>query len=329
MKNKRVSPWFQLCAEWSRRRPDARLKAMGAWSSGPPVEMPGPRSKIRHAGGAQAAAPKAPPRGRGVAEDVHAGFTLLELLTVLAIIGILAAIAAPTLNSFKPNITAAATRQLLDDVARARQLALSQRTTVYMVFIEPEFWKDPTFQGLPPVEQNKANPLLDKQLTGYTFVTLRTLGDQPGRGTPRYLSPWKTLPDGAFIPLWKFLPNNTPFDIYTNSPSGSVLAFRLYGFDRTTMVPFPSAETLPSGHGFPQLPYIAFDYMGRLTCGRNVSIPLAKGSVLYSRDPATRVATKSQPSAMEVPPGNSTNSFTLINIDWVTGRAHVERQEVQ
>src|SRR5579863_5795993 len=68
-------------------------------------------------------------------------FTLIELLTVIAIVGILAALVAPVFIHFtKPDVTEAATRQMLDDVARARQLAITQRATVYMVFIPTNFW---------------------------------------------------------------------------------------------------------------------------------------------------------------------------------------------
>src|SRR4051812_4982181 len=70
-------------------------------------------------------------------------FTLIELLTVIAIVGILAALLAPVLKNFsKPDVTVAATRQMLDDVARARQLAISQRSTVFMVFVPTNFWSD-------------------------------------------------------------------------------------------------------------------------------------------------------------------------------------------
>src|SRR5689334_13492974 len=68
-------------------------------------------------------------------------FTLIELLTVIAIIGILAAIVSPTLIHLrKGDAMLAATRQMLDDCGRARQLAISQRTTVYMVFVPTNFW---------------------------------------------------------------------------------------------------------------------------------------------------------------------------------------------
>jgi prepilin-type N-terminal cleavage/methylation domain-containing protein len=129
------------------------------------------------------------------------GFTLLELLVVIAIIGIIAAIAAPTMNTFKPNVIAAASRQLLDDVSRARQLAISQRTTVYMIFVPPDYWTDPSYASLPPHYQEEAKKLADRQFTGYTFVSLRSLGDQPGRSVPKYLGPWKTLPEGVTSPL--------------------------------------------------------------------------------------------------------------------------------
>src|SRR5262249_13344578 len=103
----------------------------------------------------------------------------------IAILGILAALAMPVLNNFKPNYRATATRQLLDDLARARQLAISERTTVLMVFLPNSFWVDPfsppaTGPWRQPLDWLAATNLLDKQLIGYNFVSLRSLGDQPG-----------------------------------------------------------------------------------------------------------------------------------------------------
>src|SRR6267142_6107967 len=92
-------------------------------------------------------------------------FTLVELLVVISIVGLLAGLAVPVVNNFKPNVVAGATRQLLDDVHRARQYAISQRTTVFMVFVPTNFWMDGAYATsvTTPVDKAKATNLLDKQ----------------------------------------------------------------------------------------------------------------------------------------------------------------------
>ncbi len=259
-------------------------------------------------------------------------FTLLELLTVIAIIGILASIILPTIHGFRPNPAAVAASQLLGDVGRARQLAISQRTTVYMVFLTTNFFADPNYGSATWTadEKLKAQRLLDKQTIGYTFIALRTLGNQPGRPVPHYLSPWRSLPDGTFIPLEKFRPRTQFFDISTNSPP--VFAMRIYGFMRTNNIPFPSELTAPTSTGNPyiSLPYIAFDYRGQLTSGQDEYLPISQGSVVVPRDPVTGLGKAALPTVVENPPGNTTNSsFNVVSIDWLTGRAHIERQEIR
>jgi hypothetical protein len=254
----------------------------------------------------------------------------------MAIIGILAALAMPVVNNFKPNYSASVTRQLLDALSRGRQLAISQRTTVYMVFVPTNFWNDPAYSVLPNTERAKALKLLDKQCIGYNYVTLRSLGDQPGRPTVRYLDSWRTLPEGGFIPLPKFAPNNKAYFIETNSVTGvPIPAFVVRGFDYTSSVPFPSEDAARyvynrSKQPYVTLPYIAFDYMGRLTSGRDEVIPLAKGSVSFSRGP-DKTPLSRLPSFLEQPPGNSTNSasYSLVYVNWLTGRARVFQQEVR
>jgi prepilin-type N-terminal cleavage/methylation domain-containing protein len=271
-----------------------------------------------------------PPSGRAAA------FSLLELLTVIAIIGILAAIAVPNINAFKPNLVAAASEQLLSDVGRARQLAISQHTTVFMVFVPPGFWNDQAYHGLPKPEQLKGNKLVDKQYTTYTFVTLRSIGDQPGANTPRYLAPWRSLPEGVYIMTNKFDIDQTKLlNIYTNDLSGNrVLAYSVRSFNTTNAVPFPSVDApiyLPR-RPYPFLPYIAFDFQGRLLSQRNEVIPLVKGGLVYQRDPTNGDAVQSptnSPSVLESPPGNSTNAYNVLTIDWLTGRARLEHQEVR
>ena len=78
------------------------------------------------------------------------GFTLIELLVVISILGLLAYLTMPALKNFgKSDATISASRQLLDGVARARQLAISQRTTVYMVFVPTNFWVDASGNAAP------------------------------------------------------------------------------------------------------------------------------------------------------------------------------------
>lgn len=275
------------------------------------------------------------------------GFTLIELLVVISIMGIIAALSVPALKNLgKSNITVSAGRQLLDDVGRARQLAISQHTTVYMVFVKTNFWmmpnwRNPWWNQLTSPQQTAATNLCDKQLTGYTFVSLRSVGDQPGRGTPRYLAAaWHNLPDGTFIASQKYVTPGTvvssqaqPLFSYWNQYYPHPDQNKIFAF-ATSTIPFPT-ETSPSV----PMPYIAFNYLGQLTFdGVNLStrdeyIPLAQGSVSPAMDVATKtfvISAASSPSVSETPPGNSTNSmYNIVHIDRLTGRATLEYQRVQ
>jgi prepilin-type N-terminal cleavage/methylation domain-containing protein len=260
-------------------------------------------------------------------------FTLIELLVVISILGVLAYLTMPALKSWsKSDAGISASRQLLDDVGRARQFAISQRTTVYMVFVPTNFWGgDPNvfLSSLPtPAQQTAATNLCDKQLTGYTFVSLRTVGDQPGQGVPRYLTPWQNLPDGTFIALAKF--TNLPTQYYTITDPVSNVPYNIYGFTNAA-IPFPTADA-PSV----PMPCIAFNYLGQLTfdgvtvAGRDEYIPLAKGSVSLARDPSTRALLLGPADILELPPGNSTgSSYNIVHIDRLTGRAVLEFEKMQ
>lgn len=259
-------------------------------------------------------APRPAPAGRPARLPGGRAFSLVELLIVIAIIGLLAAIGLPALRGLGESTGIdAATRQVLDDLAFARQQAINQRSEVFMIFIPPDLHR---YQ--PEAQRRFLTNFTNQRLTTYALYARRTVGDQPGQPTPRMLTPWRSLPDGVFFPpewfggilvrtnpaLWQFtaqLPRTNLFNIPVYYP------------------PVRSNIVVPSAN----LPYIRFTPRGQLLVPgptgvgqpghHDVIVRLSKGSI-FAANPLE------SPDVVETPKGYR----RFIRVNGLTGRARVD-----
>ena len=158
------------------------------------------------------------------------------------------------------------------------------------------------------------------------------MGDQPGQHAGIISRRGRRCRTARSLP-WR----NSPIrrlNHYTITDPISGATYNVYGFNTNQTFPFPTARCQRGGSS---LPWIAFNYLGQLTDGRaewpgrqDEYIPIAKGSVLYARDPVTKAFLFNSPDVLEIPPGNSTNSsYNIVHIDRLTGRAVLEYQKMQ
>ena len=111
------------------------------------------------------------------------------------------------------------------------------------------------------------NTIVGGQLTTYALFSPRIVGEQPGQNTPHYITDWRNLPNGIFIPAGQF----RQAGIFHN----------VLGSPQSATIPADDSPGSPAMN----LPYIAFDEQGRLM-GRSTNIVLSvlEGSIMHPQD---------------------------------------------
>ena len=256
-------------------------------------------------------------------------FTLVELLVVMSLIGLITFMAIPAFRGFgQENVIGAAQRQVQDDLSYTRLQAIRNRAPAYMVFFQPAFEGDEDFSKklnqshqtlltLPQVtdEDRKFRDsalrvftnTFPQQYAAYAIYTEAAVGEQPGVRRRRYLTEWRSLPEGSIFPTNALQLRLPPF---VTGIQNQILFTNLNALE----VPFPigpdrAGDSLKLGTVL--LPAIGFDSQGRLFNFGKDGKPKGNGTTLADRFVAVGIGSAVLPRKSAL---GQTNQFDFFGI---------------
>lgn len=292
---------------------------------------PLPHSAVTHATGSwfQCAAgsvwrSSADASGRFAIRDSRSAFTLVEMMAVIAVIGLLVFVTIPAVNSIRgSNVVVAGARQFANDMDAARMYAITRNERVRIVFAtQPRG----SAGSLPDTIPSSLPELMTMNCRAYAIMSQTNLYSKAYGGGTSPPANQPDLPSGqepwGYLRAWTYLPAGVLFDPsdedFTSSDDIALSGTSLFGSCTLNRVrlPFPDGTSKSSARymayiefrstGTPTLPGTLRFVVGMVDTEGNVTVhgrggsggdPAGFNSVVLSWDNVTGKVKWTQPGS--------------------------------